>query len=112
MLGALGMFLYLHRRTFGPASQVQLRQIVLVALLNLGLGLMPGIDNWGHLGGLLSGAALAAVLGPQLEPVGMEDGRMRLADRRPWRRVRGGVLAAAGVIAVLAAAALFSPFGR
>ncbi len=112
LLGALGMFLFRHRRTFGPASQVQLRQIVIVALLNLGLGLMPGIDNWGHLGGLLAGAALAASLGPQLEPVGVEGGRLRLVDRRPWRRMRGGVLAAAGLIAVLAIAAMFSPLGR
>jgi rhomboid protease GluP len=112
LLGALGVFLYRHRRTFGPASQVQLRQIALVALINLGLGLMPGIDNWGHLGGLLAGAALAIGLGPRLEPVGLEESRLRLVDRRPWRRVRGGVLAAAGLIALLAGAALFSPFGR
>ena len=111
LLGALGVFLYRHRKAFGPASQVQLRQIVLVALLNLGLGLMPGIDNWGHLGGLLAGALLAAGFGPRLEPVGVEEGRLLLVDRRPWRRVRGGVLAAGGLVAVLAAAALFSPFG-
>jgi membrane associated rhomboid family serine protease len=111
LLGALGAFLFLHRRTFGPASQVQLRQIVFVALLNLGIGLTPGIDNWGHLGGLLAGVGLTAVLGPRLETVAIEDAGMVLADRRPWRKVRGGVLAAAGVVALLSAAALFSPFG-
>ncbi|MGD2058083.1 MAG: rhomboid family intramembrane serine protease, partial [Anaerolineales bacterium] len=58
LLGSLGAFLYAHRELFGQFGRFQLRQIAIVALLNLGLGLMPGIDNWGHLGGLLAGVLL------------------------------------------------------
>lgn len=111
LLGALGVFLFLHRRTFGRAGAVQLRQIVIVALLNLGLGLMPGIDNFGHLGGLLAGAALAWLIGPRLEPIVVEPTHVRLLDRRQWRDVWPRALAAAAVIALLALAALHSPLG-
>jgi len=111
LLGALGVFLFLHRRTFGRAAAVQLRQIVIVALLNLGLGLMPGIDNFGHLGGLLAGAALAWLVGPRLEPIVIEPTHVRLLDRRRWRDVWPRALAAAAVIALLALAALHSPLG-
>lgn len=111
LLGALGVFLFLHRRTFGRAGAAQLRQIVIVALLNLGLGLLPGIDNFGHLGGLLAGAALAWLIGPRLEPVTIEPTQIRLLDRRQWRDVWPRALAAAAVIALLALAALHSPLG-
>ena len=61
LLGALAAFLYLHRATFGQFGAMQLRQLLFVALINLGLGLSPGIDNWGHVGGLLAGAGAGVV---------------------------------------------------
>ena len=112
LLGALGTLLYLHRKTLGPSGEVTLRRIAFVALLNLGLGLAPGIDNWGHLGGLLAGAALGWFLGPQLEPIAVEGGRLRLADRRPWDQVRRQALVACALVGLLAVAAMASPFGR
>ena len=102
LLGALGAFLYLHRGLFGRFGRIQLRQIVLVALLNLGLGLMPGIDNWGHLGGLLAGIALTIFLGPRFEAVWDSGENGRLVDRRPWDEVRALFIAAAGFLAAIA----------
>ncbi len=102
LLGALGAFLYIHRGLFGRFGLIQLRQIVLVALLNLGLGLMPGIDNWGHLGGLLAGIALTLFLGPRFEAVWDSGENGRLVDQRPWDEVRVLFLAAAGFIAAIA----------
>ena len=107
LLGSLGAFLYLHRDLFGRFGRLQLRQIVLVALMNLGLGLMPGIDNWGHLGGLLAGTAIALSLGPRYEVVwaSVDDGR--LVDRQPWAAVRVLFLAASGVLSALALVVMF-----
>ena len=107
LLGSLGAFLYLHRGLFGRFGLLQLRQIVLVALLNLGLGLMPGIDNWGHLGGLLAGIALTLFLGPRFEAVWAEGENSQLVDRRPWDEVRVLFIAAAGFIAAIALVVVF-----
>jgi rhomboid protease GluP len=107
LLGSLGAFLYLHRGLFGRFGLVQLRQIVLVALLNLGLGLMPGIDNWGHLGGLLAGIALTFFLGPRFEAVWTSGENGRLVDRQPWSAVRMLFLAASGFISALALVVVF-----
>ncbi len=107
LLGSLGAFLYLHRGLFGRFGRLQLRQIVLVALMNLGLGFMPGIDNWGHLGGLLAGVALTLTLGPRYEAVwaSVDDGR--LVDRQPWAAIRVYFFAASGLLSALAVVVLF-----
>lgn len=110
LLGALGAFLYLHRTTLGRSAEIHLRRIAFVALINLGLGLLPGIDNWAHLGGLIGGAALAFLAGPLFRVTFLEDGRIQLQDQRPWSRARtrvaigaGAVIALAGVAAAAAA---------
>ena len=107
LLGSLGAFLYANRSTFGQAGAIQLRQIVMVALINLGLGLSPGIDNWGHLGGLIFGTSLTWFTGPNFAVVRDETaGRFILVDRRPWRLVWPKVLLGAVVVALLVLAAL------
>lgn len=112
LLGALGTFIYRHRNRLGRAGRLQLRQIILVTLLNLGLGLLPMVDNWGHLGGLLAGIMLTWTLGPQFEVSLSDDQRPKLVDLRPWHKVRLLTFVAAGFLAVLAFAASFSPFVR
>lgn len=106
MLGALAAFLYRHRALFGRFGRLQLRQIILVALLNLGLGLMPGIDNWGHLGGLVVGAALSWWLGPRFEIIWILSEQGQLIDRSPWERTRTGYLVSTGLLSLLTIAAL------
>lgn len=110
LLGALGAFLFLHRSTLGRWGSVQLRQIIFVAVLNLALGLTPGIDNWGHLGGLLAGTAMAWFMGPRLETVWVDAFRFQLRDRRRWRDVWPGSIVAVGILALLAWLATRSPF--
>ena len=106
MLGALAAFLYRHQGLFGRFGRLQLRQIILIALLNLGLGLMPGIDNWGHLGGLIAGAVLGWSLGPRFEVVWAWTDEGQLVDRLPWEQSRIGYLVAAGILSLLALATL------
>lgn len=61
------------------ARQAILTQLLLVAAVNLGLGfVVPHIDNWNHMGGLVGGALCALVLIPDaLEE--REPGRFRKA---------------------------------
>ena len=102
LLGALAAFLALHRRALGPAGRLQLRQLAFVALLNLGLGLTPGIDNAAHLGGLISGAALAAAAGPRMRLVPIDLEYARWQDARPWEQAWPRLAAGAAVLVALA----------
>lgn len=65
LLGALLVYNLVNRRIFGSQARARLQSLVRVILLNLALGLLPGIDNWAHLGGLLAGAALSWMVSPR-----------------------------------------------
>lgn len=64
LLGAEGIFIYQHRKLFGEQFRTALRQIIQVAAINILIGLSPGIDNWGHIGGLIGGAIFTWFGGP------------------------------------------------
>jgi rhomboid protease GluP len=81
LIGAEAVFLYVNRELFGQGARRALVNILTVAGINLIIVLSPGIDNWGHLGGLLGGALFAWFGGPQLG-VEYEMGAPRLSDRR------------------------------
>ena len=55
LIGAQGIFLYRNRQMFAGRARSAITQIVFIAALNLAIGTTPGIDNWGHVGGLLAG---------------------------------------------------------
>jgi rhomboid protease GluP len=109
LLGSLGTFLYLHKDLFGRLGRLQLRQIVFVGLLNIALGLAPGIDQWGHLGGLFTGIFLTWVIGPRFIVEWTELGEPRYTDTRPWSTVRAKALFASGVILLLTVLAIWIP---
>ena len=67
LLGALGVFSYLNQKTFGERAKRSLNSIVRIALINIVIGFTPGIDNWGHMGGLLAGVIVGWFGGPFLE---------------------------------------------
>lgn len=69
-----------------------LEHIGRVVILNMGMGLLTrGIDNWGHLGGLLGGMAMAWFLGPawQYQYVS-KDGRAVFKDNAPILQLSNG----------------------
>jgi len=66
LLGAQGIFLYRHRDLFGGQARAALQNVITIAVINFIIGLQPGIDNWGHLGGLLGGLIFTWFGGPKL----------------------------------------------
>jgi len=75
LLGGLMVYLVVNRRVVRGGRA--LRALAMVAAVNLAYGAMPGgrVDNAGHLGGMVAGAALAVVGGPRYRLV-----RGRLVD--------------------------------
>ena len=64
LIAAQGVYVYKNRHLLGPSARPMLMNIAFVIVVNLMLGLSPGIDNWGHLGGLLGGLYFAWFAGP------------------------------------------------
>ncbi len=81
LLGALLAFFRRHRETFGTWGRQQLLNLLVVAGINMVIGLtVPGIDILAHLGGLVSGAVLGWVLAPQYQPHMDENGVLYAMD--------------------------------
>lgn len=64
LIAAQGVYIYQNRHLLGQAARPMLMNIIMVIAVNLFLGLNPGIDNWGHLGGLFGGLFYAWFAGP------------------------------------------------
>jgi len=64
VLGALLVYFWKYRDLL-VGAQGFLGQLGRMAVINIGIGLLPGISWWGHLGGFLAGAATGAVLLPR-----------------------------------------------
>ena len=101
LLAAYGVLGYRNQKVFGKQSQYIVRNVVQVALINLALGLTPGIDNWGHLGGALGGFVLAWFGGPKLsfQAKGLE---LHLKNERTWYEFFFAWVIVFGVTATLA----------
>ncbi|NJL93076.1 MAG: rhomboid family intramembrane serine protease [Anaerolineae bacterium] len=74
VFGAFGAYIYRHRKLYGEAANRQIRSLLVLAAVNLGIGFLsnaPGspvrIDNAAHVGGALGGLALALALGPRYQ---------------------------------------------
>ncbi len=102
LIGAEGVFLLQNRKLFGSQFKGAIGNIVFVVVVNLFIGLAPGIDDWGHVGGLLGGLIFAWFAGPRWEMEGMYPA-LHLADKREPREVLTG---AAVVILIFGALAM------
>ena len=91
-------------------SRAQTRQalqsIVMVALVNLLIGLNPGIDNWGHIGGLIAGLIFTWLGGPVLAPNGVYP-YARLEDQRELNDILLAIAVTGGFFAILAGGRYF-----
>ncbi len=72
VFGAEMVYLYQHRKLLGARGQMQLRNLVVIGLMNLVIGFASTlnanggvvIDSWAHIGGFLGGLGLAWYIGP------------------------------------------------
>ncbi len=64
LIAADAIMMYKNKEILGPGAKSMLRRSVMIILINLFIGLSPGIDNWGHIGGLITGMVFAWFAGP------------------------------------------------
>ncbi|MGB7537816.1 MAG: rhomboid family intramembrane serine protease [Anaerolineales bacterium] len=87
LIGALAVFLYRHRRLLGSIGRSMLYNVIFIIVMNLVISFSPGIDLWGHIGGLTAGAALAWMLGPEWKlEIDPYTGNPYAVDRHPFSR--------------------------
>lgn len=100
LLGAEIVFFYQNRKIFGTGSKRALQNVISVAVVNFIIGLSPGIDNWGHLGGLIAGLLFTALAGPMLALVGAWP-NISVVDRRDKTAMLWATLANAALFVAL-----------
>ncbi len=103
LIGAEGIFLYQNRKMFAGQFGKAIQNVIFIVVINLFLGLSPGIDNWGHIGGLLGGLIFTWFAGPVWEVEGIQP-MLQLVDRRELRDVITG---AAVVLCIFGALAMW-----
>lgn len=81
LLGAEMVFFYQNREMFGSGARRALQNVITVAAINFVIGLSPGIDNWGHLGGLVGGLIFTWFGGPKLSMTGLYP-YLKVVDQR------------------------------
>lgn len=106
LLGAEGVLLYQNRELFGNIVRRALSQVIMIAVVNLLIGLRPGIDNWGHIGGLIGGALFAWFGGPLFKRQGLFS-PYAVSDVRVPREVIIAGVGVGGLFFFLAIAAMF-----
>lgn len=106
LIGAELVFFYQNRELFGSYARQAIGNVVFIIAINLFIGLSPGIDNWGHVGGLLGGAMFAWFASPRWALTGIAP-ELKLADQRESREIFTGAALVALVFGGLAVWGLF-----
>jgi len=111
IFGAEMVYFYQHRELHGTAGRQHLTHLVILMLINLGLGFFAStgatsfrIDNAGHIGGLVGGVVLAWFIGPayRLQRDPTAESGFSVVDKNPverWALV--SVAYAAGLAALM-----------
>jgi rhomboid protease GluP len=71
LIAAEGVFIYQNRKFFRNSRAMLINVLVIVGINLFIVGLIPNIDNFGHLGGLIGGIAFAWLAGPIWAPQGI-----------------------------------------
>jgi rhomboid protease GluP len=110
LVGAEGVFLFQNRGLLGNQFGRAIGNVLFIVAVNLMLGLTPGIDNWGHVGGLLGGLVFTWFAGPVWEVRQAQIGEgLVLSDRREPREVVTGAAVVILIFGFLAVWGLISP---
>jgi len=105
IMGIVGMLLiYSKNYREVPAVNEMFGSMLRIALLNLGIGLLPGISLWGHLGGFLGGVAAGWAFCPRYQVLAGTEWSPARVTVEPWgtRQMQRLGLITAGLIAALA----------
>lgn len=107
------IYLYHHRKIMGHRAVRQMRSLLVLLVINLGIGLASWmgsggirIDNWAHIGGMAGGAILTWFIGPRFvaQPDPERPGRLMAQDTNPFPPKYGVVslycIALVGILAV------------
>jgi len=103
LIGAEGIFLYQNRKMFAGQFGKAIQNVIFIVVINLFLGLSPGIDNWGHIGGLFGGLMFAWFAGPVWAVEGIRP-MLQLVDKRSLREV---IIGAAMVLIIFGGLAMW-----
>jgi rhomboid protease GluP len=106
LIAAVAVFFYQNRALFGSHAKQAIGNAIFIIVINLFIGLYPGIDNWGHVGGLVGGAMFAWFAGPRWAVIGIPPD-MDLLDQREPREIITGVGLVMLVFGMLAVAGFF-----
>jgi len=106
LIAAQVVFFYQNRKLFGGQAKQAITNTAFIIAVNLLISLAPGIDGWGHVGGLLGGAMFAWFASPRWEVAGISPD-LHLEDQREFREI---VLGAGLVIIVFGALAAWAMF--
>jgi rhomboid protease GluP len=104
LLGAEAIFLIQNRKVFPGQFRSAIGNIIFIAAINLFIiGSLPGIDNWGHVGGLIGGLMFTSFAGPLWELEGIYPA-YQAVDRRSFQSV---LIGAAMVILIFGGLAMW-----
>jgi rhomboid protease GluP len=91
LIGAMLPLLYRNRKVL-QNTQRSIVAVVEVIVINLLIGLIPGIDDWAHGGGLISGLALSWFATPLYKVIQDFDGSIRIKDESASGMVWAAIL--------------------
>ena len=100
LVSAQVVFIYRNRMLFGDRAKGMLINLGVVVVVNLLLSLQPGIDIYGHLGGMVGGLIFAWVAGPHYQ-VQQTLGGLELKDSASNHEMLWGTLLSAGLFTAI-----------
>lgn len=102
LIGAEAVFLFRNRELLAGHFRSAIGNVLFIIAINLFLvGSLPGIDNWGHIGGLLGGLMFTWFASPLWEIEGIQP-YLQLADRRSTGEVLTGAVLVLALFGALA----------
>jgi len=106
LVGTQLAFFYRQRKALGSFGQARLMNILGVVAINLVFGVVTrGVDNFGHLGGIIGGVALGWLLCPDYSVEYGLDGQPHVTDQNSLRRGLPGVALFIVLLVIAAGAA-------